>query len=116
MLRDSHGGRHEFLNRLAASKIGMDIHDDWQQWASECECTWEHPEDPAEVFPTRHNHPGIDKNCGLHLMVEACGDYCILIDEDWFRIQDWYSIDRKPELGISGEELYKRHPVKGGYE
>lgn len=111
--RESGDERHEFLNRLADSKIGMAIHDDWQDWASECQCTWEPPDEPRpEYFPTHRNHPGIDPKCGLHLMVTACGDFCQLIDEGWFRLQDWYSIDRKAERGISGDELFKRYPPK----
>jgi len=112
MYRDADGDLHDFLNRLAASSIGMGLQREWQEWADECQCTWEHTEDAAEFFPTQRNHPGINNNCGLHLMVEASGDYCRLVEEDWFRLQDWYSIDSRSERGISGEELFKRYPPK----
>lgn len=92
-LQDSRGRElHHFLNYLKATTIGQETRREWQEWAAECRCTWDldgHSSE-NEYFPTRKHHTGIAEDCGLHLIVSACAEYCDLIDRDWQKIADWY--------------------------
>lgn len=111
-LRDLHdlagGEMHPFLNLLQAEPIGRTTHDEWLDWAATCRCSW-NPADSAtsEHYPTHRHHPGIDRNCQLHAVVTACGDYCALIDDDWHRIADWYHLPTQRLQPVDAERLYE---------
>ncbi|MCL5734743.1 MAG: hypothetical protein M1274_04000 [Actinobacteria bacterium] len=106
---------HPFLRALAATDIGQGIHADWQDWASTCECTWE-PGSRAgrEYFPTHLGHPGISEQCDMHILIAACNDYCLILDDAWDAIADWYHDVPKPaRTDRTAEEIYaaRQDPV-----
>lgn len=98
---------HGFLDRLAAAEIGRITHGEWQDWAATCACTWTPGTTPADdYFPTHRNQLGISETCQVHQVVEACGLYCGLINQDWLRIADWYHLGDEVKSGVSAERLY----------
>lgn len=100
---------HGFIERLAATEIGQATHREWQEWVATCECVWT-PDtlSDEENFPTRRHHEGIREHCHIHGVIEACGDYLDLIDQDWRKIADWYHIDESVRRGVNPEVLYDR--------
>jgi hypothetical protein len=98
---------HGFLERLAATEIGQTTHREWQEWVATCECVWTLDAlSDEENFPTWHHHEGIHEHCQIHGVIEACGDYLDLIDQDWLKIADWYHIDEPIRRGVQAEQLY----------
>ena len=86
-----------FLTALAADKIGNALHDEWQQWAATCECTWPLGERAGrEMFPTHLNHPTISLQCDMHALVAACNDFCLILGDAWDQIADWIEISPPP--------------------
>lgn len=62
-------------------------------------------------------HAMVEKGIGLRtteersesqvwLLMEACQEYCDLVDMDWHKIADWYQPASKPSPGVSGKTLY----------
>lgn len=99
---------HGFLERLAASDLGRQTHQEWLDWCATCSCTWDASAVPeADYFPTAKNQEGISTECQVHQVIGACGLYCDLIDKDWRKIADWYHLDDKAvSKGASAERLY----------
>jgi hypothetical protein len=101
---------HPFLIALADDDFGRATHQEWQDWARRCRCTWPLDTDnEKEFFPTARHHRGVSDDCPVHLTVAACNDYCDLIEREWRRIADAFHISDAISRGISPEMLYRRH-------
>jgi hypothetical protein len=101
---------HAFLDVLKSDRIGRATHDEWQEWAATCACTWTEDGDTSdEHFPTTRHLDGIDPNCSLHLVVAACGDYVDLVDREWSKIANAFHIPENVRRGVSPAMLYARH-------
>jgi hypothetical protein len=85
---------HLFLTIIQGDAIGRALHDEWQVWLGTCSCRWqEESHDPSiEYFPTARYHGGIEAACRVHRTIEACTLYCAVIEAEWLRVADWYSI------------------------
>jgi hypothetical protein len=82
-----------FVELLRAMPIGPSVHQEWQEFAASCRCEDnEHPKD----------------DCRVHALIRACERYCQLVDEEWYKIADWYHEGTKPRRPISGAELYDK--------
>jgi hypothetical protein len=98
---------HGFLQNLARSDIGRATYIEWMDWLKDCACRWSEPSVPdPEHFRTHRHQAGIARECQVHRVIEACGDYCDLIDQEWRKIADWYHLDQPICRGRSSEELY----------
>lgn len=98
---------HGFLERLEQSELGKAKHQAWQDWAASCSCSWPPGADTGtDYFPTSHNQSGISPDCWPHQVIDACGTYCKLIDEDWVKTADWYRIPSHIHKDISAEQRY----------
>lgn len=82
-----------FIELLRAMPIGPSVHEEWQEFVASCPC--EDDEHPRE-------------DCRVHAMIQASQRYCVLVDEEWYKIADWYHPDTKPRRPITGAELYDR--------
>jgi hypothetical protein len=82
-----------FIELLRTMPIGTSVHQEWQEFVASCQCEDdEHPRD----------------DCRVHAMIRASQRYCVLVDEEWYKIADWYHPDTKPRRPISGAELYDK--------
>lgn len=93
-LEESGGEINGVLAKLQGDAIGLATHDEWQEWAGGCGCSWS-PDlhDPVvEYFPTSRYHREIDPECLVHRTIEACGNFCALIEHEWLKVADWYQI------------------------
>jgi hypothetical protein len=98
---------HGFLDRLMNSVIGRKTHQEWQEWAGACQCTWNVGADIGDsYFPTTTKQNGISVDCQVHQVIDACGCYCWLIDEDWHRTADWYQIPKQINHDRTAEQRY----------
>jgi len=99
---------HLFLRALAGTDIGLDIHSRWQAWAGTCRCSWELGSRVGRAyFPTHLTHPGISDQCDMHRLIAACNDYCLILDDAWDAIADWYHDVPKPtRIDTTAEEIY----------
>ncbi len=99
---------HGFLGRVATDAIAKETHDEWQQWAGDCRCTWTLGERHGrEAFPIHRNHPGISEKCPMHTLIAACNDFCLILDDAWDQVADWYHDVPLPERrGVTAEEGY----------
>lgn len=80
-----------FRQILRTDAVGQAILGEWQEWCDRCQCTWNQPDrSDREHFPTHRHHAGINIKCQMHAVIAAANDYCVLIDDDWHRIADWY--------------------------
>jgi hypothetical protein len=106
------GELHVFQDLLMRTTIGAATHEEWQEWAANCHCTWndESEDDRSSHFPTADTDDGVAEECGLHQVVKACCDYIELIDADWMAIADWYRLDTPPGRGVTAEGLYRHNP------
>jgi hypothetical protein len=82
-----------FVELLRAMPIGPSVHQEWQEFAASCQC--QNDEHPAD-------------NCRVHALIQACQRYCELVDEEWYKIADWYHPDTKPRRPITGADLYDK--------
>jgi hypothetical protein len=82
-----------FMELLRASSIGPGVLQEWLEFAASCQC-----QDPE--------HPQDD--CRVHCLIKACESYCRLVDEEWYKIADWYHPDSKPRRPTTGAELYDK--------
>ncbi len=88
---------HGFLTALASTELGQGLHLEWQDWAGTCECSWELGSRVGRgYFPTHLSHPGISDQCDMHILIAACNDYCLVLDDAWDAIADWYHDVPKP--------------------
>ena len=99
---------HEFLSLMKDDKIGMAIHDEWQEWANTCKCESGHgARQGRELFPTPINNAGISDQCDMHMLISACNDFCLILDDGWDQIADWYHDAPKPiRHDQTAEEIY----------
>jgi hypothetical protein len=82
-----------FVELLRAMPIGPTVHAEWQEFAASCQC--------ADI---EHSN----EDCRVHAMITACERYCGFVDQEWYKIADWYHPDSKPRRPISGTELYDK--------
>jgi len=80
-----------FVELLRAMPIGPSVHQEWQEFAATCRC--ENDEHPAD-------------DCRVHALIRACQRYCQLVDEEWYKIADWYHEGTKPRRPLTGAALY----------
>lgn len=108
VLQDTRGQEmHGFLQTLTRTDTGQATWKEWLDWLATCQCRWEiGATAEAEYFPTRHHHQGIAEDCEVHKVIEACGTYCDLVDQDWRKIADWYHLGEAVHRGRSAEERY----------
>jgi hypothetical protein len=110
-MQDARGQEmHTFLILLMSTTAGRETHDEWQEWVSTCACVFAEPhgtETGDSYFPTRRTDEGISDTCQVHRVIEACGEYCDLVDQDWGRIADWYHLGEIRRRGVSPEGLYQ---------
>jgi hypothetical protein len=89
--------RHEepqhFAQMLKATSIGSQTLLEWQQYVASCDC--------ADVEQGQ-------EGCQVHATIQACHDYCDLIDADWLKIADWYRPGSMPRRGVTGAMLYEQ--------
>lgn len=97
-LRDRHhqadGEPHTFLQQLSTSSVGRATMSEWNEWLSQCKCSWrpfDHQE-AVEYFPTGRYHRMIKSDCHVHRMIEAANRYCSEIEQEWIRVADWYAL------------------------
>lgn len=88
-----HEEQEHFKHLLLSTSFGQARHAEWQEYVASCVC-------PSNDEP----QPG----CQVHLTIQACDDYCQIIDEDWYRIADWYHPGAKPRRPVDGQRLYDR--------
>lgn len=88
--------RHEevdhFWNVIRAFPDGLRIHDDWQTLIQSGAGL-------TEETDKQHNQ--------AWLLIQACHDYTLLIDEDWMKIADWYRSPRVAADPVAGTQLYR---------
>jgi len=102
-----HQEMYGFIKGLFATEPGRLNEQEWQDWAAECQCTWEAAASrDDEPFPTWHHNRGISESCDVHQLIAACGTYITLIDQGWRGVADWYRLPDEARLGVSGESLY----------
>jgi len=82
-----------FVELLRAMPIGPSVHQEWQEFAAACAC--EDDEHPSE-------------DCRVHALIKACERYCQLVDEEWYKIADWYKPGTKPRRPVDGTALYDK--------
>ncbi len=81
-----------FIDRLLAQKPRVDeLMQTWIEWARTCAC------DLAEPEPER---------CEVHTWMQAADEFVKLIDEDWYRIADWYRASEASVHGVEVGELW----------
>ncbi len=99
---------HGFLSRVAADSIAKETHDEWQAWAGTCTCSWTlGKRHGREAFPSHRNHPGISERCDVHVLIAACGDFCLILDDGWDQVADWYrEVPLPGRRDVTGEEVY----------
>ncbi len=97
-----------FLDLAKDDPIAMASHDEWQVYGASCQCEWDiGARVGREAFPIHPNHPNIDPRCDVHLLIAACNDYILILDDAWDQIADWYHDVPKPvRIDLTGEEIY----------
>lgn len=103
----------EMISLREATRQGdllMTLHDEWQDWVSHCRCEWKPGERVGrKLFPSHRNHPNIDEQCDVHILIAACNDYCLTLDDAWDQIADWYRDVPKPKrVDVTAEEIYEQ--------
>ncbi|MEM9463873.1 MAG: hypothetical protein AAGA90_00790 [Actinomycetota bacterium] len=109
---------HSFLAKLASDQIGQAIHDDWQDWASRCSCVWDSGERVGrELFPTADTHGGIEGSCDVHRLISGGNDFCLLLDDAWDQVADWYRETPVTRTVLpTAEQIYAEHTESNGGE
>jgi len=105
-LEAADGELHRFLLLLAEDRIGCATHDEWQAWLATCQCSWKASDEAteAEYFPTGRYQPGIRADCLVHRTVEACNQYCTIIEGEWLKVADWYHLGEPAIRGKSADQ------------
>jgi hypothetical protein len=96
---------HPFLESIDRDSVGRAILHEWQTWTAECSCVWTPSGDKRALFPTAQTYERISRRCGLHAVVRACSDFCLLLDDDWHRIADWYHLPSPRPTGVNATDL-----------
>lgn len=99
---------HRFLELITTEEPGIGIHEEWHDWISTCDCSWDHGQRHSrEFFPTHRNHPNISNQCDMHTLIAACSDFCLILDDAWDQIADWYHDIPKPARDdVTAEDIY----------
>lgn len=99
---------HGFLTRVATDRVAKKTHDEWQEWVATCKCEWTLGERRGrEEFPTHRNHPGISEQCDMHILIAACNDFCLILDDAWDQIADWYhDVPLPKRKDVTAEEVF----------
>lgn len=100
-----------FLGLLTSTTTGETRWREWLEWCETCRCEWDvikARDTEAEHFPTAATEPGISADCQVHAVVQACGDYCDLIEEEWRKVADWYHLDETNRRGVNAQGMYLR--------
>ena len=85
------------------------LHDLWQRFLATCLCAWDPAESPERGhFHTDRTVKTIDESCQPHQLVSAANDYCVIIDDEWDLIADWYHIGEPRRTGVDGAALYEQ--------
>lgn len=97
-----------FLSALVEMETGRELLDLWMRWCRSCRCEWELGRaEGREFFPTHRNHAGIDRRCDVHNLILGCNDFCLILDDAWDQVADWYTeFPRGDRTETSAEELY----------
>jgi hypothetical protein len=88
-----HEEQIHFLELLEGNRIGVAVHTKWQKHVASCVCA---SDDLSAA------------DCQVHATIQACDDYCKLVDDDWDRIADWYHPGERRPSRVEAEELYQR--------
>lgn len=73
--------------------IGASVHREWQELGASSRC--ESDEKPPD-------------KCRVHHIIKACERYCPFVDDEWYKIVDWYYPHTKPRRPIAGADLYDK--------
>lgn len=82
-----------FIDRLLKEPRGAEMMDGWLSWAKTCTCDLHDP-DP--------------ERCEVHRWMTACDEFIRLIDEDWYRIADYYRTSDTNIHGLDIRDLWKQ--------
>ncbi len=72
----------------------------WVEWARTCDVDLDQPH----------------QRCELHAWLTACDDFIRLIDDDWYRVADWYRAATPTASGIDVRKIRNRPHPPGGSE
>lgn len=100
-----------FRHLIRSDPVLRDLHNEWQAWLRTCECAWDVYKDRTHVreyFPTPRIETGISEDCMVHTVITACADYCLLIDDEWDRIADWYRIQERRLPTVKPDDEYRK--------
>ena len=82
------------------------LHELWQRFVSTCTCEWSGEPDRG-YFVTHRSQKKVRDECQAHAIITAANDYCLIIDDEWDRLADWYHIGEPRPTGVSAETLYE---------
>jgi hypothetical protein len=101
-LADSRHEEQDHFNQVVRrTSTGAAILAEWQDYVAGCACQVDDLGELADK-PKEGNVPA----CQVHVAIQACQDYCRLVDEDWVKVADWYRPGSQPNRGIQAGELY----------
>lgn len=101
------GEMHSFRLFEEGDSYFIGLHDLWQRFLATCSCTWDAGKPPERGhFHTHRTVPTIDEGCQPHQVVSAANDYCVIIDDEWDLIADWYHIGEPRRTNVDGGTLY----------
>lgn len=81
----------------------------WQDFLADCTCVWDAGQAPERGhFHTHRTVKTIDEGCQPHQVISASNDYCVIVDDEWDLIADWYHIGEPRRAGVDGAALYER--------
>jgi len=98
-----------FLTMLDEDHRGASLRGVWRRWCSACCCEWSLGEVAGrDFFPVHRNHPNIDRRCSMHRLISAVNDFCLILDDGWDQIADWYRDFPRPDrTGMTAEAHYR---------
>ncbi len=83
-----------FIDQVYPVERAKEMMTVWLDWAKACHCDLDDP-DP--------------ERCEVHRWMSACDEFIRLIDEDWYRIADYYRTSPSDIHGVDIRELWWRH-------
>jgi len=81
-----------FIDQVVGVQRGKEMMAVWLDWAKACGCDLDAP-DP--------------ERCEVHRWKGACDEFIRLIDEDWYRIADYYRTSASDIHGVDIRELWR---------
>jgi hypothetical protein len=101
------GEMHSFRLFEEDDSYFIGLHDQWQRFLATCSCAWDAGKPPERGhFHTHRAVATIDEGCQPHQVVSAANDYCVIIDDEWDLLADWYHIGEPRRTGVDGGTLY----------